>query len=137
MRPGREIDTRIAREVFGYSVWAKNKTIYEGAPKGERPLRAYSNDIQWAWEVADKLKIAFIPVVGGQWFVFVPPQDSGWESPQAMLKFLDEGNFNDCAAALGDSIPLLICQAALKAMDKRAIDVDVVNPIQFDQDARQ
>lgn len=122
MRPGREIDTRIAQEVFGHKVWAQNKILLESAEKGERPLRRYSKEMEWAWEVAEKMKVALIPVVEGQWFAFVAPDDGGWESPQAMLGFLENGDFAKCGAALGTEIPLVICQAALKAAEKRAPD---------------
>lgn len=60
MRPGREIDTRIAREVFGNEVWASNKMIHERA-----------------------------------------------------------GDFRACGAALGESAPLAICEAALRLLEKR------------------
>jgi len=120
MRPGREIDTRIAREVFGHRVWAQNKVLFENAEKGDRPLRNYSKEIEWAMDVARKMKVALLPVAGGQWFAFVGPDAmGGWESPQAMLQFLEAGNFNDCGAAVGDNPAALICEAALKATEKR------------------
>lgn len=53
MRPGREIDARVAQEVFGHKVWAQNKTLFESAEKRERPLRKYSTEMEWAWEVAE------------------------------------------------------------------------------------
>lgn len=121
MRPGREIDTRIAKEIFGHKVWAQNKVLFENAEKGDRPLRNYSKEIEWAMDVARKMKVALLPVAGGQWFAFVGPESQGgWESPQAMLQFLEAGNFNDCGAAVGDNPAALICEAALKAAEKRA-----------------
>jgi hypothetical protein len=120
MRPGRELDVRIAKEVFGHNVWAQNKELFENAEKGDRPLRKYSKDIEWAMEVAKKMKVALLPVAGGDWFAFVGPEKSaGWESPQAMLQFLEAGNFNDCGAAVGTDAAKLICEAALKAVEKR------------------
>ncbi|MGE0631103.1 MAG: hypothetical protein AB7O96_01755 [Pseudobdellovibrionaceae bacterium] len=120
MRPGREIDAKIAQEVFGYRVWARAKTLMENPPQGERPLRAYSKEMEWAWEIAEKLKITLLPIDGGQWFAFVGPIEKlGWESPQALLQFLGAGNFNDCGAAVGDHAPTVICEAALNAMEKR------------------
>lgn len=120
MRPGRELDVRIAKEVFGHNVWAQNKELFENAEKGDRPLRKYSKEIEWAMEVAKKMKVALLPVAGGDWFAFVGPENSaGWESPQAMLQFLEAGNFNDCGAAVGTDAAKLICEAALKAVEKR------------------
>jgi hypothetical protein len=121
MRPGREIDARIAKEVFGYKVWAHNKQLFENAPKGDRPLRNYSKEVEWAFEVAKEMKVALLPVAVGQWFAFVGPQEklNGWESPQDMLQFLEAGNFNDCGAAVGENLPAVICEAALKAAEKR------------------
>jgi hypothetical protein len=120
MRPGREIDTRIATEVFGYKVWARGKVLYENPPQGERPLRSYSKDIEWAWTVAEKMKISMIPVAGGHWFAFVGPEEkAGWESPLELSKTLDAGDFAECGAFVGDQPALVICMAALKAMEKR------------------
>ena len=120
MRPGREIDTRIAREVFGHRVWAEKKTLFESADKGDRPLRNYSREIEWAILVAEKMKMTLIPIEGGQWFAFVGPRENqGWESPQAVLKFLEAGQFSDCGAAVGTDLALIICDAALKATEKR------------------
>ncbi len=120
MRPGREIDARIAKEVFGYNVWAQAKVLFENAEKGDRPLRNYSKELEWAWEVAEKMKITLIPVEGGQWFAFTGPTDrNGWESPQAVLKFLEAGNYNECGAAVGEKPAAVICEAALRAAEKR------------------
>jgi hypothetical protein len=120
MRPGRETDTRIAKEIFGHKVWAQGKVLYESAAKGDRPLRAYTKEMEWAWEVVEHMKVTLIPIQSGEWFAFVGPVDKhGWESPQAVLEFLNSGNFNDCGAAVGTSAPLVICDAALKAVEKR------------------
>jgi hypothetical protein len=120
MRPGREIDARIAKEIFGHKVWAQAKVLYESAPKGDRPLRNYSKEMEWAWEVVEKMKVTLIPIEGGQWFAFVGPREKiGWESPDAVLKFLEAKQFEDCGAAIGENVPLLICQASLIANEKR------------------
>lgn len=121
MRPGREIDVRIAKEIFGHRVWAQAKVLYENAPKGDRPLRNYSKELEWAWEVAEKMKITLIPVGAGNWFAFTGPAGKdGWESPQAVLQFLDQGNFNECGACVGLNAAAVICEAAIKAAEKRA-----------------
>lgn len=118
MRPGRELDARIAQEIFGYEVWAKNKVLHERAAQGERPLRFYSRDIEFAWQVAEKMRVSLIPVEGGQWFAFSGAQQE-WESPQAFLKYLEAGDFSDCGASVGVNAAQAICEAALKVMEKR------------------
>jgi hypothetical protein len=118
MRPGREIDARIAKEIFGYEVWAKNKVLHERAEKGERPLRNYSKEIEFAWEVATKMRVSLVPIEGGEWFAFIAPKD-GWKSPIDFLKYLEGGDFTDCGAFVDASAPMAICQAALKVMEKR------------------
>lgn len=123
MRPGHETDVRIAKEVFGYEVWAKGDIFYENPAQGERPLAAYSSEMQWAQAVLEKMKMTVIPILGDQWFVFVGPEDrTGWESPQAVFQFLESGNFSGCGAASGSNLPALICEAALKAVEKRATE---------------
>jgi hypothetical protein len=118
MRPGREIDTRVAQEIFGNMVWASNKTVHEKAGDIKRPLRKYTREMEWAWEVADKMRISVIPVRTGQWFAFCAGEE-GWESPQAFAEFLAAGDFKGCGAALADSAALAICEAALRAAEKR------------------
>jgi hypothetical protein len=120
MRPGRELDTEIATQVFGHRVWAKNRMLYENAPKGDRPLRNYSAEIEWAAEVVTRLKMTLIPIENDQWFAFVGPEaKAGWESPNAVLEFLVGGEFESCGAAVGKKLPLVICEAALRATGKR------------------
>lgn len=118
MRPGREIDTRIAQEIFGYQVYPKNKVLHESAPLGERPLRKYSKEIEWAFEVAKQARISLIPIQGGQWFAFAA-NNEGWQSPQELLKVLEAGQFDLCGAAVGEDLAEVICQAALVAAEKK------------------
>lgn len=118
MRPGKELDTRIAREVFGHEVWATNKTVHERAGEVKRPLRNYTREMEWAWEVADKMRITLVPVRTGEWFAFAAGEQ-GWESPQAFAEFLQAGDFTGCGAALGENAALVICEAALRAVEKR------------------
>ena len=124
MRPGREIDTRIAKEVFGHKVWAQAKVLYESAEKGDRPLRNYSKEIEWAWEIVKKLKMTLIPIENEQWFAFVGPETiQGWASPTAVLEFLQGGKFEGCGAAIGDDMAMVICEAALRAVEKRQNEI--------------
>lgn len=117
MRPGRELDTRVAREIFGHHVWASNKIIYEKTQNGKRPLRNYSKEMEWAWEVADKMKITLLPIEGGQWFAFSDAGE-GWKSPQDFIETLQKGEFVEGGAAIGDKVALVICTVAIKAVEK-------------------
>jgi hypothetical protein len=129
MRPGRELNIKIATEVFGYRVWRHKGTLTENPPAGDRPLRNYSNDLQFAWEVAEKMKITLIPIVGGQWFAFIgSPENAGWASPEAMLQFLQSGEFSSAGAALDENAALAICLAALKSIEKRKAFAAVAPP---------
>lgn len=128
MRPGRELDTKIAQEVFGHKVWARGKVLMENPATGERPLRNYSREIEWAWQVAEKMKITLIPIEGGQWFAFVGPENKiGWESPKAVLQLLETNAFEGCGAGLGENPALVICEAALSAIEKRKNTVAKIN----------
>ena len=120
MRPGREIDTQIATEVFGHKVWARGKVLYENPESGERPLRNYTREIEWAWKVAEKMHISVLSIEGGNWFAFAgPPSLQGWQGPDQMLKVLQEKLFDGCGASVGDNIAFAICEAALQAVRKR------------------
>lgn len=121
MRPGREMDTRIAREIFGHEVWATNKTLHEKTAEGKRPLRTYTKDVEYAWEVAEKLRITVLPVNGHQWFAFCAGNE-GWESPQVFAEFLRAGDFKNCGAAVSEKVAVAICEAALRALDKRFVE---------------
>ena len=127
MRPGREMDTRVAREIFGHEVWATNKTLHEKTPEGRRPLRNYTQEVEWAWEVAERMRITVLPVNGSQWFAFAGGGGS-WESPRAFAEFLQAGDFRDCGAAVGDKIAVVICEAALRALDKRRAETEAARP---------
>lgn len=118
MRPGRELDTFIAKEVLGHTIKVKQKELWEEAPKGERPLRKYSRDISAAWEVAEKMNITLIPVAGDTWFAMVGKHER-WESPADFLQYLQGGNFVQSGAAVGNNIAEVICLAALKAIEVR------------------
>lgn len=118
MRPGREMDTRIAREVFGHEVWATNKTLHEKTAEGKRPLRNYTKEVEWAWEVARAMRISVLPVNEDQWFAF-KAENNGWKSPQEFAELLQAGNFKKCGAAVGTNVAVVICEAALRAIDKQ------------------
>ena len=120
MRPGRELNTRIANEVFGYNVFRHKGELTENHPLGLRPLRNYSNDIEWAWEVAKHMKVTLLPTVDQQWFAFVGSADKqGWASPQEALQFLEAGDFKGAGAAVNENPCLAICMASLRALEKR------------------
>lgn len=121
MRAGRELNIRIATEILGFEVRRHKGELYEFRPQGSRPLRDYSNDMEFAWEVATAVKITLIPIVGDQWFAFIgSPNHEGWESPQAILEFLNAGNFEGSGAAVNVNPALAICTAAIKMSEKKA-----------------
>lgn len=120
MKPGRELNTKIATEVFGYKVWKHKGDWTENHPLGDRPLRNYSNSIEWAWEVAEKMRVMLIPTSDQQWFAFVGPENqTGWPSPQAAVQFLEAGQFDGTGAEVNVNPALAICLAALNAIQKR------------------
>jgi hypothetical protein len=118
MRPGREMDTFIAREVLGHAVKVKQKELWEVTAKGERPLRKFSRDISAAWEVVEKLGVTIIPVEGGQWFAFVGT-GKAWKSPAEFIEFLGKGDFMSSGAAVGADPAETICVAATKCIEKK------------------
>ncbi len=118
MRPGREIDCTIAEHVFGHRVFVKKRALYEETPKGERPLRFYAKEMAPAWEVAEKMSISMIPIENGQWFALVGTE-FGWKNPAEFIAYMQTGKFVDAGAAVGESAPMVICVAALKAIEAR------------------
>jgi hypothetical protein len=94
MRPGRELDTYIAREALGHIVKVKQKELWEVTDKGERPLRKYSRDITAAWEVVERMGITII-------------------------EFLGKGDFMNSGAAVGEDPAETICVAATNALEKK------------------
>jgi hypothetical protein len=128
MRPGREIDARVAQEIFGYEVFAKNKVLHENTEKGPRPLRNYSKEIEWAWKVAEQMRVSLIPIEGGQWFAFAGPIQ-GWENPEAFLTYLRNGDFSKCGASVNSDAAAAICEAALVANQKnKKMDEEQAQP---------
>ena len=118
MRPGRELDTAIATQVFNHEVFIHKKIPYEKTPKGDRPLRFYSREIEAAWEVVEKMGITMIPIVNNTWFALIGPKD-GWKSPADFISYLQSGNFVNAGAAVAENAPLTICLAAIKAIESR------------------
>jgi hypothetical protein len=118
MRPGRELDCTIAEQVFEHRVFVKKRMLFEETPKGERPLREYTKDIAAAWEVAEKMSISMIPIENGNWFAMVG-SEYGWKSPADFIQYMQTGKFVDSGAAVGVSAPLVICLAAMKAIETR------------------
>ncbi len=133
MRPGREIDTQISKEVMGYNVKVKQRELWEDTPLGDRPLRKYSRDITAAWEVAEKLNITLIPVENKSWFAMAG-KDQRWSSPADFLKYITTGNFVESGASVDENPALAICLAAIKAIQSRKVatspDVTAETPAQ-------
>lgn len=118
MRPGRELDSFISKEVLGYEIKVKQKQLWEAHPMGDRPLRRYSRDMNDAMEVVEKINVTLIPVDEGNWFAFAGGEER-WKSPAAFLKFLAEGDFLKQGAAVSKDPAEAVCLAAMKAIEKR------------------
>ena len=116
MRPGRELDTLIARNVFNHDVIIKRKIPTEVTPAGERPLREYCKEMGAAFDVLKALNISLIPIEGNQWFALAGKRD-GFTSPADFLKYLSAGDFQSAGAAVAESAPQAICLAALNALE--------------------
>ncbi len=123
MRPGRELDCAVAKEVLGHTVYVKKRVLFEITPEGERPLRNYSKEIEWAWEVAEKMSISLIPIENGSWFAMVG-NEKGWKSPAEFIQYLQAGNFLTAGAAVGPSAPLMICTAAMNAVESQRAAIE-------------
>lgn len=118
MRPGREIDVRIAQEIFGQRVFVKKGVLHEETADGDRPLRMYTKEMEWAWEVAVRMSIGVLPIEGGGWFAMVGGK-GGWASPQAFINYLQNAEFQNAGAAIDPSAPKAICLAAINALENR------------------
>ena len=119
MRPGREIDCTLAQDVFGHRVFVRKGILHEETPKGDRPLRQYTRDMNAAWEVASKLNVSLIPIEGGQWFALLGSRDGGWKSPADFITYLQSGQFANAGAAVAGTASLAICLAATRALEAR------------------
>lgn len=118
MRPGRELDTLIAKHIFNHDVIIKRKIPTEVTPAGERPLREYSKEIGAAFDVAKKLNISIIPIQGGSWFALAGGND-GFETPADFIKYLSAGDFANAGAAVTDNPALSISLAAIRAVESK------------------
>lgn len=127
MRPGRETDVKIAQEIFNHEIVVKKRILYEVTPVGERPLKNYSKEIEWAWSVAEKMKVALIPVEGNQWFALAGKIE-GWAGPEALLHYLQGGQFPDCGASVSESAAQAICESALVANEKHKRSLGIEMP---------
>jgi hypothetical protein len=118
MRPGRELDTLIAKHIFQHEVIIKRKVPTEVTPVGERPLREYSKEIGAAFDVAKKMNISLIPIEGGQWFALAGGNE-GFTSPADFIKYLGAGDFQNSGAAVTESAALSICLAGIRSVESR------------------
>lgn len=116
----RELDLLVSQYVMEHDVIRLKKGGFrERTRQGHiRPLRAYSADVNAAWDVVDRFKMLVIPVADGSWFSLVGPEE-GWGSPADLIQYLQTADFATGGAAVNESAPLSICIAALKAVQKR------------------
>lgn len=122
MQNARELDLYMAQKVLGHKTQNdKNGKTHELLTNGQsRPLRAYSKDIAAAWEIVEKLGISILPVEQG-WFALVG-NAKGWESPADFISYLQTADFANSGAAVGETAPMTICLAAMKAVERREAD---------------
>jgi hypothetical protein len=118
MRPGREIDTLIAKHIFNHDVIIKRKIPTEITSAGERPLREYSKEMGAAFDVMRTLNISLIPIENGQWFALAG-EVQGFASPAEFIKYLSIGNFQDAGAAIAETAPLAISLAAIRSVETK------------------
>lgn len=136
MRPGRELDTMVAKYIFNHEVVIKRKIPTEVTPAGERPLREYSKEIGAAFDVAKKMNISLIPIEGGSWFALAGNEE-GFSSPASFIEYLSAGNFVDAGAAVSESAPLSICLAAMKAISAKMKRETEGNPQSDSEDSQE
>lgn len=118
MRPGREIDTLIAKHVFQHDVIIKRKIPTEVTPQGERPLREYAKEMGAAFDVMKKMNISLIPIENGHWFALAGANE-GFASPADFMKYLGTGDFQNAGAAVSETAPMSICLAAIRSVESR------------------
>jgi hypothetical protein len=125
LEAGRTLDILIAERVFGWTRW-DGKGDWDGpddvtffladedhlavyGPREEEPsgYAAFSENIEDAWEVVERLKKAFD-------LKLLCILDEGWEV-SVYTKFWD--NSDPVAVECAESAPLAICLAALKAVE--------------------
>jgi hypothetical protein len=128
MRPGRELDTLIARHIFNHDVVIKRKMPTEVTPAGERPLRLYSKEIAAAFDVARATNMALIPIEGGSWFALVGAE-TGYKTPAEFITYLSKGDFANAGAAVTEDPALSICVAALKSVESRIAKEKIDNQV--------
>lgn len=125
MKAGRELDVLIGKKVLGLkvvkTVWGKEKQYRQfsiGAPdyyddagcsELHNPLPSYSQDIEAAWQVVEKL-------TSDSWKVTLITSEFGGTDCLIECTAGARGRFySDTMEGLNTSAPLAICLAALKA----------------------
>ncbi|MEZ0391736.1 MAG: hypothetical protein ACAH59_05945 [Pseudobdellovibrionaceae bacterium] len=119
MHPGRELDVRVAQEIFGHEIFVNAEVLFEKSETEDRPLRNYSQEMESAWMVAEKMRVSLIPIETGQWFAFAG--EKGWASPEAFSDYLRLGDFTKCGASVNVNAAQAICEAALVAHQKQKL----------------
>lgn len=118
MRPGRELDTLIAKHVFNHEVIIKRKVPTEVTAAGERPLREYTKEMGAAFDIMKKMNISLIPIEGGQWFALAGGNE-GFKSPADFIRYLSTGDFQNAGAGVAETAPLAISLAAIRSVESR------------------
>jgi hypothetical protein len=117
MKPGRELDAIVAEQVFGCLI-DRNQVgpwqIHETQSNGIVVLKSippYSTDWAAAGEVAEKLRIALVPLEGGRWAASQDEQSIMWMERGKPCYSYFERNLDSWSIA--DTAPHAICLAAI------------------------
>lgn len=118
MKAGREMDALVAEKVMGWKRFAVCDKLHPPYMEETRHTFAhgfpdYSTDITAAWEVAEKMRVAVMPIDGGGWAA----KDISIDATHGTELYIIPGSDEECYGwTKADTAPLAICRAALKAV---------------------
>jgi hypothetical protein len=106
LKPGREMDALVAERVFGWKRLRNQVGWYRDGDKSTWNMREprFSTDISAAWTIVEKLK-------------GMEPEIEWSDEIHAWCVVFYKSKID--SATLGDTAPLAICKAALKAVGER------------------
>jgi hypothetical protein len=135
LEAGSHLDALVAQHVMGWTALVNRGKWWDGFPAGVEnsvwnlcPVHRYSQDISLAWDVAEAIKAAKLPVPrdwdDGPWFTvsFSPKgmRSQGWIAGWTASGGIYPNGEWWPLYATAQAAPLAICRAALKAVDATA-----------------
>ena len=119
LKAGPDLDVLIARDVMGYIFCEKHQawTLPNRGIDFKCPPFSSSDYMEWAWQVAEKMRIAVIPIADGRWWAVV---DSGFQAKAGDFTWY-EREFNSGEACVSESAAHAICLAALKKLEQNGL----------------